>query len=198
MTEREQFSYVLSHGPIYRSDAIVVLMGEDALPRLGTAVDMLQQSVSDVPLVLTGALHEPPRLVGAEHGAAKALGLGVAPDRVLVEPRAKNTHEQAVEVLKLAVANEWKRLALVASPYHLPRAFLTFLREVERCGLYDGLHLVPVPAAACPWWQAPAGMQMRRVDLLPVEYEKIVLYRTQGHVASYADGLAYLRRWEKP
>jgi len=56
---------------------------------------------------------------------------------------------------------------------------------------------VSVPSGGQPWF-APVhdGTTQTRLDLLADEFDKINRYHAAGHVASYADGLKYLARWE--
>lgn len=58
------------------------------------------------------------------------MNAGVPTSAVIHEDRSLNTKEQAVEVVRMAIKNSWKRLVLVASHEHQYRAYLTFLREV--------------------------------------------------------------------
>lgn len=55
---------------------------------------------------------------------------GIAPERIVVEPNARNTWENAVETKKLAQANGWKKLLLVTSARHMGRSLGCF-RAVE-------------------------------------------------------------------
>jgi uncharacterized SAM-binding protein YcdF (DUF218 family) len=196
LSERERFAAVLYGSPVFPADAIVVLMGQDAKARLAVAAQLMLAGGGKKAVVLTGALDEPPRLIGAARGGGMLLGMGVAPDRVIVEPHATNTHEQALEVAKLVTLNEWSSVLLVASGYHMPRAFLTFLQVFTDARL-DAVRIIPMPASQLPWSEAPPGWEDTRLDLLDTEYDKIEKYRPHGHVASYADGLAYLTKWER-
>lgn len=199
MTEASLFFQVLAAGPLSYADAVAVLMGEDGEVRARAAYEayrMMAQVGHQPAVVLSGGLDEPPLLVGAQAGAKMLLGLGIAPSRLIVEPMAKNTAEQAREVCELVVLNKWTSLLLVASPYHMPRAFLTFVREMQRREITETLYLMPV-FTQTRWWETPPGGTLTRVDLVHVETEKIELYQEKGDVASYADGLAYIRYWEE-
>lgn len=192
---REQFCSILSTGPLLRGDAIVVLAGEDGEARLATAIGLLHGAGAPV-IVVSGGLHTPPSRVGAPALAEILMGKGVAPSRILVESASQNTREQAVNVVDLAMQNEWRRLLLVASPYHSPRAFLTFIQALHDVGKEEVMQLVNVPAAEMPWWKSPIGVEASRVDLLASEFDKIDAYQQTGDVASYEDGLTYIAYWE--
>ena len=62
----------------------------------------------------------------AELLAALLVRWGVAPDRIVVEPRSRNTRENAVESAKIAAARGWKTLLVVTSAVHMPRALGCF------------------------------------------------------------------------
>lgn len=189
---REAFCAMLDGSQIEAADAAVLLCGEDAAPRGAVAVSLLASQA--VPLIVaSGGKHEPPRWIGAHEIQRELYAKGVTPGRVVLEPDSTNTREQAVNVVAMAKAAGWTRLILVASNYHAPRAFLTFLRAVEEAGLSSVVRLMSAPARA-PWCQAPDGMRTTRWRLRTREFEKIREYG--NHVPSFADGLAYLERWE--
>ena len=51
---------------------------------------------------------------------------GIAPERIVLETRSRNTHENALESAPLVAAHGWKRLLLVTSAAHAPRALGCF------------------------------------------------------------------------
>lgn len=189
LTDRERFFAVLFNGPLLTGDAIVVLAGEDADERGNTATELFRQGAAPV-IVCSGALHDPPRRISGDELAALLMSRGVAPDRLLVEAGSQHTGEQARHVVEMARLNDWKRLLLVASPYHLPRATLTFIKALGD----SVIRLVPVPASQLRWWESPPGMTTSRLDLLTTEAEKVEAY--QADVATWAEGVAYFQRWE--
>lgn len=193
MTDREKFCTLLANGPLMSADAIVVLAGEDGVARAKTAVELFRQGAAPV-VVLTGGLSDECRL-SAEDLIPDVLGGGVAPDRVFTDTTATNTHEQAEKVAALCAEHNWRRVLLVVSAYHMPRAFLTCLNSLQAAESDDVVRLVAVPCAHTPWWGKPPGAQANRVDLLDAEMVKCETYT--AHVASWADGLAYLRQWER-
>jgi len=203
-----KFIAVLSNGPILPPDAMIVLCGEDALPRLDVAVqrqielrDWVERTKTqnyEPMIVLSGGKHEPPRWWGAEELKPKTLGMGISPTHLLIEGKSQNTKEQAANCVDLTLAKGWRRLWVVASPYHAYRAFLTFVRALQRCDKDRDIQVMMLPADHVPWFGRPWGMEEtepgRRVDLFDEELRKCELYGDD--VASYADGLAYLEFWE--
>jgi len=178
------------------SDAIVVLCGEDATARLATGVEWLRQGAAPR-IVLSGGLHTPPRVISAESLAPELLSMGVSPDRVIVETASTNTREQAVNVLAMAKENGWHRLMIVASPYHLPRAFLTFLAAVPRLRGVPQVQIVPIAAAVPQWFAPPPGGLEKRSDLYAQELKKIEQHQFTGDCATYVAGIRYLSTLEK-
>jgi uncharacterized SAM-binding protein YcdF (DUF218 family) len=190
MTPRDQFLAVLAAGPLLRADAIVVLAGEDGAARLETGLGLFTNGGAPR-LVLAGGRHEPPAIVGASALHRLALEAGVAPSAIVVEATSRNTHEQATALAALVARERWGSLLLVASAYHLPRAFLTVVRALPRA-----VRVLPVPVTHTRWGERPPGGDRTRLELLPVEFVKIHEYQALGHCASYEDGLAALTRWE--
>lgn len=193
-TARERFCAVLGSTPLLRGDAIVVLEG-DGTTRLPAAVQLLRTGAAPF-IVVSGGLDKPPHCITAEKMAGLLMGMGVGPDRILLDSESKNTQEQARHVFRLAEQENWSRLLIVASPYHAPRAFLTFLKELQRIDKDRAVHVVMVPASQAPWFAKPDGLEVTRFDLLDDEFRKVDVYGEQGHVASWDDGIEYLRYWE--
>ena len=204
-----KFIAVLSNSTILAPNAMIVLCGEDALPRLDAAVIktteiqgyISKQGIRDYHLmfVLSGGRHDPPRWWGAKELRKKAeTDSGISPSHLIIEDKSQNTKEQAANCVQIAIENNWRRLWIVVSPYHAFRAFLTFLRALQRCDKDRHIHLQVLPTDFSPWVGRPWGMEEvepgRRVDLFDEELRKCELYGDD--VASYADGLAYLEFWE--
>lgn len=190
MTDQTRYLAALFTAPLLPADAIVVLCGEDADARAAVALELFAQGAAPV-IVCAGGLSDPPRRRDARHVSTRLLAEGVAPDRLIVETGSTNTHEQAVHVVEMAVANDWKRLIVVASGYHLPRAFLTFVKAVGD----RAIRLVPMAPTQLSWWDCPPGMTETRLALLATDLAKVDEYAAD--VATVAEGLAYLQRTDR-
>jgi uncharacterized SAM-binding protein YcdF (DUF218 family) len=195
VTPREQFCAVLAAGPLLKADAIIVLCGEDAEPRVNCAVGLMQSGGAPV-IVLSGGRHDPPRVRSAESLGALLMGKGAAPGRIIVENGSQHTHEQAVNVIEIAKTNAWTTLLLVASPYHTVRAMLTFIRVLDVEKLLAKVRVINVPASATPWFSSPVAMQENRLAIYTTELAKIERYHARQQCVSYEQGLEYLRYWE--
>jgi len=191
-----EFWYRLATSPPMQADAIVILAGEDAIPRYQAGLQLFAQGAAPF-IVVSGGKADTERWIPASTLRERLIGAGVKPDRILVDNVSQNTREQAVNVIQMAVDRQWARLILVASPYHAPRAFLTFLAALTPQTLGDTIRLVSVAADHTSWDDKPAGVQITREQLMHLEAEKIRDYGEIGDCASYEDGLAYLEAWSK-
>lgn len=198
VSDRERFLVALYNDDNLPPDAIVVLCGEDGEPRVRTALGLFSQAVGKYPtkIVISGGVHEPPRILGAAHLRKLLVGKGVAHSAVILEERSTNTREQAVNVTRIVKQKGWQRVTLVASSYHLPRAFLTFVQAFDEARIADKCRIIPYAAGAAARFGCPAGMEKTRMELLGDELAKVESYREMGHVATFARGLEYLQAME--
>lgn len=193
LTDRERFHLMLMTQSLRRADAIILLAGEDGEGRKDTALELLHQLAAPC-IVCAGGRHEPPRITDGDTLAQQLVAAGVAPDRVMVD-LSVHTQEQAQHIIELAAANDWKVLLIVASAYHLPRAYLTFVQAILTTDPSPLIRLVPVPSRHLPWFGALPGTTDTRADQLDLEAAKCAEYTE--HVASYVAGIAYLKYWEQ-
>lgn len=190
-TEREQvITAVLTH-PILEADAIVVLGGEDAEERGASAFGLFRQGVTPAgPIVCSGGIHTPPRRISGAELSTLLMAHGVSPERLLVEGASQHTGEQARNVVELAVANDWHRVVVVASNYHIVRAFLAFVKAIGD----RPIHVIPFATSHLSWWKAPPGVEWTRLELLGFEFDKCAQHADD--CATWSDALAYLKRWD--
>ncbi len=193
MTARERYLAILTSWPHWTatSDAIVLLAG-DGEGRVDMAVRMMLAGAGQT-LVITGGLDNPPYSLTARTLRAKAMGAGGAPSKIVVDGTARNTREQAVNVLRLAHARGWRRLTIVASPDHAARAHLTFIRALDDNNAADVVLVVPV-VSWLKWSEVPAGRDVARLELFTDELGKVEQYAE--HVATWERGVEYLMAWE--
>lgn len=126
--------------PVY--DAVIVLGGlvngraemsagqasyNDNVERLLAAFEMLRGGRARF-AILSGGPIDPPRdaLIEGEVLKAQLIAWGIAPERLLVEGRSKNTRENAVETARLVHEKNFSSLVLVTSAFHMPRALDCF------------------------------------------------------------------------
>jgi uncharacterized SAM-binding protein YcdF (DUF218 family) len=191
MTIREQFMALLNNDRIVIADAIIVLEG-DGYNRIDKARDLWKGGWAPL-VVISGGSDNP------SYGSYPSVRMkqrlqkaGVPAKYILLDEQSQNTKEQAEEVMRLAKEKKWKRLILVASHYHQYRAFLTFLKAMQKSRMK--LILMNAPSRGLSWFKkTPWG---RRIDLLDSEFERINAYRKKGDVASFADAIVYMK-WKE-
>lgn len=196
ISAKEQLVPMVFTQPMLAGDAVVVLAGEDGAERLAFGVHaFLESSAWGRPtLVISGGVDSESQQ-SAKTLFGQALSKGVAHDRVLTENESSNTREQAVNVVTYAKSLGWKRIILVASPNHIVRATLTFIKALEEAGKEKEVRILPVSTNHLKWSDKPRGQKYTRAELYQGEFVKIALY--ENHVASFESGIEYLRYWEQ-
>lgn len=182
---------MLFNGPLVPADAIHVLSG-DGHARLDTAVGLLKQRAAHW-VVVSGGLDNPPHSLTAEKARDYLVSRGLVDGRIIMEPGPLNTHDEAEVLVELCRERNWARVLLVTSAYHMPRAYLTVLKSLQIRGMADDVAIIPVPAYA-NWGTPPDGLDTPRYALIEDELGKMLAY--ERHVASMADGVAYLQGLE--
>jgi len=176
----EERAMALMPAELPRADAVVVLGGglRPPLPpragvevaeggdRLLTGVRLWRRQPTAL-LVTSGSrvsfTSGDPAPPEADWARDLAVELGVPRERILLNPLSRTTAEEARHIGELAQRRGWRRILLVTSAYHLPRAVETFRREGR-------LEVIPVASD----FQLPARTQFGRataaslaLDLLP-------------------------------
>ncbi len=179
ITDREIIMAIVDNDCLKPSDAIILLEG-DGFHRFQKAVDLYKKGFGKK-IVFSGAI------VQKEYGSYPfeevkpfILKAGVPEEDLIHEDKSLQTQQQAVEVVKMAMENGWKRLALVASHEHQYRAYLTFLRQV--LDSKSGIILYNAPVRNLDWF-VDSGWGMR-FDRLKAEIERIEKYSAFGHLAN--------------
>lgn len=103
----------------------------DNSERLLAVFDALRTGQAKV-AVITGGSNDPnkPEAKEAPTQRDQLVDWGIAPERIIVEPTALNTYENAVKTKELAQANGWKSILIVTSAFHMGRTRGCF-RAVE-------------------------------------------------------------------
>ena len=188
MTAKEEFIVLINTDIIQKSDVIVILEG-DGFSRYKKAVELYRSEYA--PKICFSGGFDDKKSGAYTYDLIKPhlLNEGVNEEDLLLEDKSKNTYEQAVEIVKMAKLYNWKRIIIVASHYHIYRAFLTFLHERNK-----NMPELIVDVAKVDYldWFEDTGYG-RRIDLLQEEFKKIDLYQNKDNVASYEDGVEYLR-----
>ena len=191
ITDREIIMAIVDNDCLKPSDAIILLEG-DGFHRYQKAVDLYEKGYGKK-IVFSGAI------VQKEYGSYPfeevkpfILNAGVPEKDLIHEDKSLQTQQQAVEVVKMAMENGWKRLALVASHEHQYRAYLTFLRQV--LDSKSGIILYNAPVRNLEWF-VDSGWGMR-LDRLKAEIERIEKYSAYGHLANAQEVVEY-QQWKE-
>ena len=191
ITDREIIMAIVDNDCLKPSDAIILLEG-DGFHRFQKAVDLYKKGLGKK-IVFSGAI------VQKEYGSYPfeevkplILNAGVPEEDLIHEDKSLQTQQQAVEVVKMAMENGWKRLALVASHEHQYRAYLTFLRQV--LDSKSGIILYNAPVRNLDWF-VDSGWGMR-FDRLKAEIERIEKYSAFGHLANAQEVVEY-QQWKE-
>ena len=191
ITDREIIMAIVDNDCLKPSDAIILLEG-DGFHRFQKAVDLYKKGLGKK-IVFSGAI------VQKEYGSYPfeevkpfILNAGVPEENLIHEDKSLQTQQQAVEVVKMAMENGWKRLALVASHEHQYRAYLTFLRQV--LDSKSGIILYNAPVRNLDWF-VDSGWGLR-FDRLKAEIERIEKYSAYGHLANAQEVVAY-QQWKE-
>ncbi|HEY4302556.1 MAG TPA: YdcF family protein [Candidatus Didemnitutus sp.] len=152
LTAIERSHPLVALGAVEKADAVVALggifgppTGEDYVPniadsgaRLEGAIMLWRRQKCDW-MVFTGA--NIPWLgrteVEGQIGRRAAMARGVPGDRILVTRDIENTRDEAAAVAELMQQRGWKRIILVTSAWHMPRAAHLFRKA--------GIDFVPFP-----------------------------------------------------
>lgn len=191
ITDREKIIAIIDNDILFPSDAIILLEG-DGLNRYQKAVELYNQNIA-AKIVFSG------NITDYDYGSFPfsdvlpyILKQGVPVDAVMHEDKSLNTREQAAEVVKMAITNEWKRLVLVASHEHQYRAYLTFLREV--LDRKSDIVLYNAPVRNLGWFnKSEWGIRFERLEQ---EFDRIERYSQLGHLATYTEAINY-QKWKE-
>lgn len=191
MNTNEKLIVLVDNDCIKQSDAIILLEG-DGKNRFKKAVELYKKGFSDK-IVFSGGINNqvygsfPFSLIYPE-----LINAGVSPLAIFHEANSQNTREQAIEVVKLAMSNGWKKLILVASHYHQYRAYLTFLKEIIDSN--SNILLYNAPAKDLKWFEETGWGN--RFDLFSAEIKRIKKYSKLSHLASINEVIEY-QKWKE-
>tara|TARA_B100000575_G_scaffold46581_1_gene33747 strand:+ start:34436 stop:35083 length:648 start_codon:yes stop_codon:yes gene_type:complete len=192
LSVREKFIALVDNDGLLKSDVIVLLEG-DGFNRYKKASNLYLNGLSEK-IIFSGAITD------YDYGSfpfedilPKLVESGVPKEAIIHEKKSKNTRDQAVEVIKLAISNNWRKIILVATHDHQYRAYLTFLKEV--LDSKSDILLFNSPVRNLKWFEENAWG--RRFDNIDKEFKKIDKYMSIGHLATYDDAIKYQELKEK-
>ena len=139
-----------------------------------------------VPIVLTGGgpiEDDGDDFTEAGSMARLLIEAGVAPERLLLERRARTTWDNArltFEMLRPAPGARWW---LVTPAWHMPRSIGAF-----RAAGWDGIVAAPSPGESGAERLRPPGERLARLDLAAHEWLGLAVYALRGRSPSWFPG----------
>lgn len=120
----------------------------------------------------------------AEEMERVLLEWGTPRAALLLEMRSRNTHENAVQTLALARKHGLRRLIVVTSAFHMPRAAAIFRKEAAP----HGVQIIPAPTCRYTGGQRPYSLlaylpeanALANSSLVLREFMGLVVYRARG------------------
>lgn len=162
------FKEILSQKP-KKADVIVFLQG-DRFDRCPKVLSLYQEGFSSK-ILITGNNTRAEEIKDSLLPEIKEWFLKnqVKEEDIIVEDNSLNTLDQAVNVIKIAKENNYKKLILVTSPYHALRVYLTFLKQE-----WEGN--IVIQTINQKWSDIPSGDNKTALEMLVGEIEKIRNY----------------------
>ncbi len=190
--EKIKLVLIVSNDIIKKSDSVICLEG-DGYSRIEQTIGIFKQGLADN-IVLSGGYHAPPFCVPAQVLIKKLLDKEIPKSKIIIEERSQNTFEQGHEVMEIAKAKKWKKIILVASHFHQPRAYFTFIKAMKDSGLK--IQIFNASVRELPWF-SKTSLGLNRLELLEEEFRKIEKYQRSGHVATFKEVIEYQKWREK-
>jgi uncharacterized SAM-binding protein YcdF (DUF218 family) len=152
-----------------RSDAIVVISGDEQMARFREGLSLYQQGLGRY-LVLSGAAYDN-GISNADVMRDLAVSRGVPDKAILEEPLGEDTWGNAVHTRAVLEAHGLRSAILVTSPYHARRAKLTFDAAYSGSGIDLIVHAAPDSQwRKLSWWQQPETRRLTFTELQKLAY----------------------------
>lgn len=181
-----------SYDPAVTYDVVVMLGGvvdasatrsrpgyNDNVERMLVTYDLLRTDRARYAILSGGDVNPGrPGLTEAEVVGAQLVSWGIAKERVIEEPRARNTRENAVFVAQMVKARGLSRVLVVTSAFHMPRSLDCF----RAVGL--SVDALPVDHRYRGWASSellPRADALSRTTTLVREVAGRSIYRLQGY-----------------
>lgn len=169
---------------------VAVLLQGDRFDRV-EQVSVLRRRYPSLQVIITGNDSQRVEEIGDVHlfDLYNAV-IKFAPDvsgvsRVVLLGGCMNTSDQALAVVTQACIMNHPGVTIITSPYHQLRAFLTFLKVIQRWPrMYENVRIENSTAGYLP---------LHKEDL-ERELGKIKRYIDKGDVATIEEGLEYMKR----
>jgi uncharacterized SAM-binding protein YcdF (DUF218 family) len=155
--------------PPVRSDAIVVISGDEQMARFSEGVNLYERGLGQY-LVFSGAAFDN-GTSNADVMRDLAVQRGVPDSAILEEPFGEDTWGNAVHTRQVLEAHRLRSAILVTSPYHARRAKLTFDAAYASSGIELKVHAAPDSQwRKLSWWQQPETRRLTFTELQKLGY----------------------------
>ena len=152
-----------------RSDAIVVISGDEQMARFAEGVNLYKQGFGRY-LVFSGAAFDN-GTSNADVMHDLAVQRGVPRSAILEEPLGEDTWGNAVYTRQVLEEHGLQSAILVTSPYHLRRAEVTFDAAYAGSGIQLMVHAAPDSEwRKQSWWQQPETRRLTFTELQKLAY----------------------------
>ena len=162
-------------------DSDYALSYNENVERVLAAYEVMRKGDARYALFSSGPLNPPGRAASEADLMAEQLARwGIANESLVVEPRSRNTRENAVESAAIVRERGWQRLAVITSAFHMPRAIGCF----HAVGLYpDALPVdYRAPPAGVPELSLlPRADSLARNTAALREFAGRLIYRVRGY-----------------
>ena len=111
----------------------------------------------------------------AEVMKALSIFMGAKAGDIILDQDSANTYEMVLKLKKLAADNNWKKIILVSSPYHMRR--LKALCDKNLPGLI--IYYVPVEKSS--FYNHDSGVKLSQIRAILQEYLGIIYYKFKGY-----------------
>ncbi len=101
---------------------------------------------------------------------------GIPKENLIVEEKGKNTYENIGAMKELAKKNNWKKVILVSSPYHLRRAVMVWKKHIPN------IEVMASPAETQYYKRPGKGIRLYQIKGIMYEYAALVYYWLQGYI----------------
>jgi len=168
--------------PLRKADAIAVFAGgvgesgkagQGYEERVKYAIDLYNRGLSDRLIFSSGygyAFQETAVM------KALAVSLGIPPDRIILEDKAKDTYENVAFTARILGAHGWKSAIVVSSPYHMRRVAMVWKKNAP------GTMLITAPIPESIFFGDRGKVALRHIQAIVHEYIGIVYYWLKGRI----------------
>jgi uncharacterized SAM-binding protein YcdF (DUF218 family) len=112
----------------------------------------------------------------AEVMRSTAMALGVPDSAIVLETHGANTYDDVIRVREILRSQNWRRILLVSSPYHMRRALLVWRKQAP------DVEVVPTPVPVSQFYKHERGANLDQLRGLAREYAALAGYWWRGWI----------------